>query len=95
MDSAKEGDIFALEIFERFIHYLAMGIVSLINLFDPEVIAIGGGVAKAGDFLMEALLPEVKKHIFYKDLPYADIMLSPMGNEAGIIGAAMMGAGNL
>ena len=72
-----------------------MGIVSLINLFDPEVIAIGGGVAKAGDFLMEALLPEVKKHIFYKDLPYADIMLSPMGNEAGIIGAAMMGAGNL
>lgn len=95
LDSAKEGDIFALEIFERFIHYLAMGIVSLINLFDPEVIAIGGGVAKAGDFLMEALLPEVKKHIFYKDLPYADIMLSPMGNEAGIIGAAMMGAGNL
>lgn len=95
LDSAKEGDIFALEIFNNFIHYLAMGIVSLVNLFDPEVIAIGGGVAKAGDFLMNALIPEVEKNIFYKDIPHAEIMLSPMGNEAGIIGAAMLGASNL
>ena len=35
---------------------LTMGIITIINSFDPEIIAIGGGVAKAGDFLMDALL---------------------------------------
>ena len=90
LDAAKQGDFNGERIFRRFIHYLALGIVSLINILDPDVIALGGGVSKAGDFLLSALLPEVREHIFYKDLPSAEILLSQLGNDAGIIGAAMM-----
>ena len=91
IDAAKEGDETAMELFDRFIYYLTMGIITIINSFDPEIIAIGGGVAKAGDFLMDALLEKVKKHIFYKSAPYAKIVFATMGNDAGIVGAAMLG----
>ena len=91
IDAAKDGDAVALEVFNRYIYYVAMGMVSLINTFDPEMFVIGGGVSKAGDFLLHALREKMQKHIFYKDQPYATIELSVMGNDAGIIGAAMLG----
>jgi len=91
IDAAKEGDYAAMEIFKEYIHYLAMGIITIINSFDPDIIAIGGGVAKAGDFLLNAIKEEVAKHIFYKDVPYAKICMAQLGNDAGIIGAAMLG----
>ncbi len=91
IDSAREGDETALKIFDKYIYYLAMGIITMINSFDPEIIAIGGGVSRAGDFLMDALRKKVQKHIFYKELPYARIELAELGNDAGIIGAAMLG----
>jgi len=91
IDAAKEGDPTALELFDKYIYYLAMGIITIINSFDPAIIAIGGGVAKAGDFLMDALKKKVEEHIFYKDAPYAKITRAELGNDAGIIGAAMLG----
>lgn len=91
IDAAKEGDATALEIFDKYIYYLAMGIITIINSFDPAIIAIGGGVAKAGDFLLDALKKKVAEHIFYKDAPYAKITRAELGNDAGIIGAAMLG----
>ena len=91
IDAAKAGDEVALEVFDNYIYYLAMGIVTIINSFDPSIIAIGGGVSRAGDFLLDSLKEQVKEHIFYKDMPYADIRLSELGNDAGIIGAAMLG----
>mgnify|MGYP000664838492 CR=1 FL=1 len=69
IDSAREGDFFALDIFKKYVHTLAMGIINLINLLDPDIIAIGGGVAAAGDFLLEPLRAEVAEHIYFKDLP--------------------------
>lgn len=89
-DAARAGDQIAVEIFDRYIYYLAMGIISIINAFDPEVIIIGGGVSGAGDFLLKPLIEKVKEHIFYKELDYADIRLAKLGNDAGIIGAAML-----
>ncbi len=92
IDSAKEGDKTALEVFEAYANYLALGIVSLINLFDPQVIALGGGVSNAGEFLLEAVRRHVKENVLFKNLPYADIVIATLGNDAGIIGAAMLGA---
>ncbi|MFU0800164.1 MAG: ROK family protein [Xylanivirga thermophila] len=91
IDAAKAGDEEGLKIFRRYIHYLTMGIITIINIFDPDIIAIGGGVSRAGDFLLDALNKEVEEHIFYKDLPHAKLCISELGNDAGIIGAAMLG----
>ncbi|MGI5900230.1 MAG: ROK family protein [Christensenellales bacterium] len=92
IDSAKEGDEVALDVFEAYAKYLALGIVSLINLFDPEIIALGGGVSNAGEFLLEAVRRHVRENALFKDIPYADIVIATLGNDAGIIGAAMLGA---
>jgi glucokinase len=92
IDSAKEGDETALDVFEKYANHLALGIVSLINLFDPEIVALGGGVSNAGEFLLEAVRRHVREHVLFKDLPYAKIVIAALGNDAGIIGAAMLGA---
>lgn len=91
IDAAKVGDKLALEIYDRYIYYLAMGIITLINSFDPGIIAIGGGVARAGNFLMDSLKKKVEEHLFYKDAPYSELVMAVLGNDAGIIGAAMLG----
>lgn len=89
-DAAREGDETAVKLFRRYVRYLSLGIVTVINFFDPEVIALGGGVSKAGDFLLDAIREEVPRHILYKNLPYARIELARLGSDAGIIGAAML-----
>ncbi len=90
-DAAKEGDFAATKLFNDFVKALASGIVSIINFLDPEVIALGGGVSKAGDFLLDAVRAEVAKLVMYKTLPYARIEIAKLGSDAGIIGAAMLG----
>ncbi len=91
MDAAKAGDSAGVEVFKKYVHYLAVGIVSIINILDPEVIAIGGGVSAAGEFLRDAVRAEVDTMIFCKEVPYARIEIAVLGNDAGIIGAAMLG----
>ena len=90
-DAARAGDPAAVEAFDRYTYYLAVGMVNIINFFDPEIIAVGGGVSGAGEFLLEPVREKLKKLIFYKDMPYAEVELATMGNDAGIVGAAMLG----
>ena len=90
IDAAKQYDEDAMRIFNDYVKYLAIGIVNVINMFDPEVIILGGGVANAGDFLIKPLKKEVAENILFKDLPYADIRKAELGNDAGIIGAAIL-----
>ncbi len=91
IDLAKEGDETALRVFGDYARYLAYTTINIINVVDPEVIIFGGGVSKAGDFLLDAIKKEVKPRIFFKQAPYSEIVLSQMGDEAGIIGAAFLG----
>ena len=91
IDAAKQYDEEAIKIFNDYVKYLAIGIVNVINMLDPEVIILGGGVANAGDFLIKPLKKEVAENILFKDLPYADIRKAELGNDAGIIGAAILG----
>jgi glucokinase len=90
-DAAKQGDKLAMEVVNRFIKYLAIGIVNIYNIIDPECIAIGGGLSKAGDFILKPLREEVNKRVFSKEIKYGDILLAELGNNAGIIGAAFLG----
>ncbi|MCY6958937.1 ROK family protein [Clostridium brassicae] len=89
-EAAFEEDELANKAVNRLIKYLAIGIVNLICIIDPEIFVIGGGISKAGNFLLEKLREEVSKNKFYKSLPIGKIVLATLGNEAGIIGAAML-----
>ena len=91
IDAAKEGDETGKKVFDGYVRALAHGIVSIINMIDPEVIVLGGGVSAAGEFLLNAVREAVKPIVFFKTMPYARIELAQLGNDAGIIGAAMLG----
>lgn len=91
IDAAKEGDAVAKEVFDGYVNGLAHGLVNLINVIDPEVIVLGGGVSMAGEFLLNAVREAMKPLIFFKSMPYADVKLATLGADAGIIGAAMLG----
>lgn len=90
-DAAKNGDEIALKVFHRYVKYLGQLVASLVNCIDPEVIVLGGGVSKAGDFLLDAVRAEARRYVLYKTLPSARIELAKLGPDAGIIGAAMLG----
>ncbi|SHJ33244.1 glucokinase [Geosporobacter subterraneus DSM 17957] len=90
-DCAQKGDRLAIEVVDRTIKYLAIGIANIHNMLDPDCITIGGGVSKAGDALLIPLREAVKKLTFCKSVDYGDITLAQLGNEAGIIGAAFLG----
>lgn len=89
IDCAKEGDEAAKAVFDRYVDYLGSACISIIHLLDPEVIAIGGGICGAGEFLFAPLRANVAKKCFYGD--FAKIVPAAMGNDAGMIGAAMLG----
>ena len=91
IDAAKAGDAVANEVFERYVYYLCAGLVNIINFIDPEVIVLGGGVSHAGQFLLDAVNRRLPSMVFYKTMPYARVALATLGNDAGIIGAAMLG----
>ena len=89
-DSAKEGDKIANIAVTRFVKYLSTGILNIINFIDPEIIALGGGVAGAGQYLLDKIIDDVNANKYYKELPIGKIVLAELGNKAGIIGAAMI-----
>ena len=91
IDAARAGDEAAKAVFGGYVQALAVGIINIINMLDPEVIVLGGGVSAAGEFLLNAVREAVKPMVFFKTMPYARIELAQLGNDAGIIGAAMLG----
>ena len=88
IDCARAGDAAAAAIFDEYTHALGCGIASLINIIDPERIAIGGGVSGAGEFLLAPVREYVKRMSFYDD--YASIVKATLGNDAGLVGAALL-----
>lgn len=88
IDCAKAGDAIACDIFERYVDQLGSAITSCINLLDPEIIALGGGVSHAGEFLFEPVRQNVRKKCFFEEI--GAIVPAQLGNDAGIVGAAML-----
>ena len=88
IDCAKSGDPTAAAIFDAYVDHLAAACVSIIHLLDPEVIAIGGGVSHAGDFLFEPLRKKTLEKCFFSS--HGAIVPAQLGNQAGIIGASLL-----
>lgn len=89
-DASKAGDPVATALFERYISYLAQAVGSVVNLIDPEVIVLGGGVSKAGNYLLDPLVREYPHYVLFNDQPLPPVRLAVLGSEAGVIGAAML-----
>lgn len=90
-DAANQGDSTAKKVVEQYIYYLASGVSSLVNLFQPEILCLGGGIAGQGDALLRPLLDIVNREDYARNLPQrSQITLATLGNDAGIIGAACL-----
>lgn len=91
-DALRAGDEAGREVVEKYLKYLATGIANIINIFQPEVVCIGGGVSNEKENLINPLIPLVKSEQYGGNLARATkICTAELGNDAGIIGAAFLG----
>ncbi len=88
----RKGDKAAKEVTDAYISYLACGLGNIINIFQPQILCIGGGVCNEGDPLMIPLIEQVGHENYAKNSEKAvRICRAQLGNDAGIIGAAALG----
>ena len=91
-DCMRAGDEAATEVVNTYLHYLAQGLSNIINIFQPEVLSIGGGISGEGQSLVEALLPEIRREVYGQGIVKSpEIRIAALGNDAGIIGGAVLG----
>jgi len=90
-DRAEEGDKEAKEIFKEYGKYLGIGIANLVNLIDPEIIIIGGGISKAQKYFLKTTEQTAKKNIFSPSSKRnLEIKTSKLEDKAVAIGAALL-----
>ncbi|MGH2442108.1 MAG: ROK family protein [Chloroflexota bacterium] len=87
--AARAGDEMAQEVFHAAARDLGFGIVNVINLFNPEVVVVGGGVASAGDLLFGPVIEVVDQHAYPSTRKGVLIVPSALGEDAGLVGAAV------
>ena len=88
----KSGDVLGEKIVNEYCEYLSLGIVNIINIFQPEIICIGGGVCNEGDLLLAPIRKVIEKERYSKYAKEQTKLCSALlGNDAGIIGAALLG----
>lgn len=88
----KKGDRAGKEVVDMYISYLACGITNMINIFQPEVLLIGGGVCNEKDYLLKPLTEIVNTDQYTRNQAVkTEIKIAALGNDAGIVGAAALG----
>lgn len=88
----KEGDPYAKEVCDEYIRYLAEGITNIINIFQPNILSIGGGVCNEKEYLTVPLNEIVNRDQYTRSSKNkTKIVTATLGNDAGIIGAASLG----
>ncbi len=92
-DAMRKGDALGKAVVAEYIRYLSEGIINMLNVFRPHVIVIGGGISNEGQFLLDLLNDAVENGNVYKraDGVEPEIKIAELGNDAGIVGAAMLG----
>lgn len=91
-DCMRQGDAAAKDVVDFYIKALAAGITNTINIFQPDVLCIGGGVCNEGDALLLPVRALVEKEVYTRNSEKnTQIVIAKLGNDAGIIGAAFLG----
>lgn len=87
-EAAEAGDEVAAYIFERAGTYIGIAVANLVTIFSPQMVIIGGGVAQAGDWLLEPIRRTVKQRARVTPLEKVQIVPAELGTRAGVMGAA-------
>ena len=91
-NAMRGGDVYGAQLVKEYIEYLAEGITNIINIFQPEVLSIGGGVCNEKEYLTKPLIEIVEREQYTRtNSNKAKIVTAVLGNDAGIIGAAGLG----
>ena len=91
MDAARQGDPLGVKVLEIVSQALGIALGSLIHIFNPQLIVIGGGVSRAGDVLLSAVKKRTRENVMRSFWDTYEIVLSDLVDDAGIFGAASMG----
>ena len=91
-DGLRQGDPAGKEVVEKYIAYLGCGLANYVNIFQPEILVIGGGICKEGETLLAPLREILDQETYMvKEEDKCKLMTAQLGNDAGIIGAAFLG----
>ena len=91
-NAMRKGDVYAKQIVDDYIGYLAIGLTNMINIFQPHVLALGGGVCNEKEYLTVPLEKIISREQYTRNNPNkTKIVTATLGNDAGIIGAAGLG----
>ena len=88
--AARAGDDVALAIIHEAATYLGLGVTNLVNILNPEVVVIGGGVSKIGDMLFDTVRATVRERAVEGARESVKIVPARLGSDAGIVGAAAL-----
>lgn len=90
-DAKDLGDPAAAKVVEDYIGYLACGVTNIVNLLAPEMVCIGGGISAQGEALLAPLRERVAREQYDQSEQSTVVVAATLGNDAGIIGAALLG----
>ncbi len=91
-DAMRQGDPVGKEIVDEYIHYLSEGVVNMVNIFQPDILCIGGGISNERETLMAPVRDFVAKQQYAMNSSKKTVICrAELGNDAGIIGAALLG----
>lgn len=90
-EAAKSGDLLATSVLEQAGRFLGIGLANLVNIFNPECIVIGGGMALAGEILMMPAQRELSRRAMTDSQKTVRIVATELGSSAGVVGAAALG----
>jgi glucokinase len=90
-NAMKAGDAAGKQVVDEYISYLACGVANMINIFQPEVLSIGGGVCNEREHLLNPLLAILETEQYNRSSNKTAVRIAELGNDAGIIGAAGLG----
>jgi glucokinase len=86
--AARDGDRVAVSVWEETVDALACGLTSIVNLFEPELVVLGGGVTRSGEQLLGPVRERVRADAMRPAGNVADIVSSALGDQVGVVGAA-------
>lgn len=91
-DGMRAGDAAAKAVVDKYIYYLACGLINCVNIFQPDIICIGGGISNEGETLLKPLREYIARENYARNSKKQTVLCkAQLGNDAGIIGAALLG----